>query len=126
MNEFYIIYFDRNQYSPQEGILFLFNNCYLWQLFIIIIIININIIITIIIIIIIIIITIAIIFCRLAIVDRLIASRHNMANNSQIGSSSYDPLGRSRTEIGLEVALSILICLISILDNSTSSVTTPS
>ena len=118
MNEFYIICFDRNQYSPQEGILFLFNNCYLWQLFIIIIIIIIiNIIITIIIIIIIIIITIAIIFCRSAIVDRLIASWYNMANNSQTGPSSYDPLGRSRTEIGFEVALSILICLISILDN---------
>ena len=40
-----------------------------------------------------------------------------MANNSQTGSSSFDPLGRSRSEIGLEVALSILICLISILDN---------
>ena len=41
-----------------------------------------------------------------------------MANNSQTqGSSSYDPLGRSSSEIGLEVALSILICLISILDN---------
>ena len=49
---------------------------------------------------------------------RLIVSRHNMANNSQIGSSSYDPLGRSSSEIGLEVFLSILICLISILDNS--------
>ena len=40
-----------------------------------------------------------------------------MANKSQTGSSSHDPLGRSRCEIGLEVALSILICLISILDN---------
>ena len=40
-----------------------------------------------------------------------------MANNSQIGSSSPDPLGRSRSEIGLEVALSILICVMSILDN---------
>ena len=40
-----------------------------------------------------------------------------MANNSQTGSSSHDPLGRSRSEIGLEVALSILICLMSILDN---------
>ena len=67
MNEFYIIYFNRNQYSPQEGILFLFNNYYLWPLFIVIIIIII-IIIVIIIIIIIIIITITIIFCRSAIV----------------------------------------------------------
>ena len=40
-----------------------------------------------------------------------------MANNSQTGSSSHDPLGRSRSEIGLEVALAILICLISFLDN---------
>ena len=40
-----------------------------------------------------------------------------MANNSQTGSSSHDLLGRSRSEIGLEVALSILICLMSILDN---------
>ena len=28
MNEFYIIYFNRNQYSPQEGILFLFKYYY--------------------------------------------------------------------------------------------------
>ena len=63
MNEFYIIYFNRNQYSPQEGVLFLFNNYYLWPLFIVIIII----IIIIIVIIIIIIITITIIFCRSAI-----------------------------------------------------------
>ena len=54
MNEFYIIYFNRNQYSPQEGILFLFNYYYLWPIFIIIIII--------------IIIIITIIFCRLALV----------------------------------------------------------
>ena len=40
-----------------------------------------------------------------------------MANNSQTGSSFHDPLGRSRSEIGLEVALAILICLISFLDN---------
>ena len=40
-----------------------------------------------------------------------------MAKNSQTGSSSHDPLGRSRSEIGLEVALAILICLISFLDN---------
>ena len=49
--------------------------------------------------------------------NHLIVSWYNMANNSQTGSSSFDPLGRSRSEIGLEVALSILICLISILDN---------
>ena len=40
-----------------------------------------------------------------------------MAINSQTGSSSHDPLGRSRSEIGLEVVLAILICLMSILDN---------
>ena len=40
-----------------------------------------------------------------------------MAYSFQTGPSSHDPLGRSRTEISLEVALSILICLISILDN---------
>ena len=40
-----------------------------------------------------------------------------MAINSQTGSSSHDPLGRSRSEIGLEVALAILVCLMSILDN---------
>ena len=57
MNEFYIIYFNRNQYSPQEGILFLFKYYYLWPLFIVIIFI-----------IIIIIIIITIIFCRLALV----------------------------------------------------------
>ena len=68
MNEFYIIYFNRNQYSPQEGILFLFNYYYLWPLFIVIIIIIIIIIIIVIIIIIIIIITITNIFCRSAIV----------------------------------------------------------
>ena len=41
-----------------------------------------------------------------------------MANNSQTRSSSHDTLGRSRSEIGLEVTLSIIICLMSILDNS--------
>ena len=40
-----------------------------------------------------------------------------MANNSQIGSSSHDPLGRSHSEIGLVVALSILISLTSFLGN---------
>ena len=40
-----------------------------------------------------------------------------MAYSFQKGPSSHDPLGRSRSEISLEVALSILICLISILDN---------
>ena len=40
-----------------------------------------------------------------------------MANNSQIGSSSQDPLGRSHSEIGLVVALAILISLISFLGN---------
>ena len=42
-----------------------------------------------------------------------------MVNNSQTGSTptTHDPLGRSRSEIGLEVALAILICLISFLDN---------
>ena len=40
-----------------------------------------------------------------------------MAYSFQTGPSSHDPLGRSRTEISLEVALSILICLISILNN---------
>ena len=40
-----------------------------------------------------------------------------MANNSQTGSSSHDPLRHSRSEIGLEVALAILICFISFLDN---------
>ena len=40
-----------------------------------------------------------------------------MAINSQTGSSSHDPLGRSPSEIGLEVVLAILICLMSILDN---------
>ena len=40
-----------------------------------------------------------------------------MVNNSQTGSSSHDPLRRSRSEIGLELALAILICLISFLDN---------
>ena len=49
--------------------------------------------------------------------NHLMVSWYNVANNSQTGSSSFDPLGRSRSEIGLEVALSILICLISILDN---------
>ena len=57
MNEFYIIYFNRNQYSPQEGTRFLFKYYYLWPLFIVIIFI-----------IIIIIIIITIIFCRLALV----------------------------------------------------------
>ena len=44
---------------------------------------------------------------------------YNMVNNSQTGSTptTHDPLGRSRSEIGLEVALAILICLISFLDN---------
>ena len=42
-----------------------------------------------------------------------------MVNNSQTGSTptTHDPLGRSRSEIGLEVALAILICLISFLNN---------
>ena len=42
-----------------------------------------------------------------------------MVNNSQTGSTptTHDPLGLSRSEIGLEVALAILICLISFLDN---------
>ena len=40
-----------------------------------------------------------------------------MANNSQIGLSSHDPLGRSHSEIGLVVALSILISLTSFLGN---------
>ena len=40
-----------------------------------------------------------------------------MAYSFQTGPSSHDPLGRSHTEISLEVALSILICLISILNN---------
>ena len=40
-----------------------------------------------------------------------------MANNSQIGSSSHDPLKRSYSQIGLEVALAILISLMSFLGN---------
>ena len=40
-----------------------------------------------------------------------------MTNSSQTEPSSHDPLGRSRSEIALEVALAILICLTSILDN---------
>ena len=40
-----------------------------------------------------------------------------MQNNSQTEQSSHDPLGRSPSEIGLEVALSILFCITSILDN---------
>ena len=40
-----------------------------------------------------------------------------MAYSFQTGPSSHDPLGRSRSEISLEVALSILICLTSIFDN---------
>ena len=48
-------------------------------------------------------------FCRLA--------SHNMADSSQSGSSTRDPLERSPTEISLEVTLSILICLTSILGN---------
>ena len=40
-----------------------------------------------------------------------------MANNSQTEPCCHDPLGRSRSEIGLEVALSILICLTSFLGN---------
>ena len=38
-----------------------------------------------------------------------------MANYSQTEPCCHDPLGRSRGEIGLEVALSILICLTSFL-----------
>lgn len=48
-------------------------------------------------------------FCRL--------SCYNMANKSQTGSSSHNPLGRSLSETGLEVALSILITLTSFLGN---------
>ena len=48
-------------------------------------------------------------FCRL--------SCYNMANNSQTGSSSHAPLGRYLSEIGLEVALSILVTLTSFLGN---------
>ena len=40
-----------------------------------------------------------------------------MADSSQSGSSTHDPLERSPTEISLEVTLSILICLTSILGN---------
>ena len=40
-----------------------------------------------------------------------------MGNNSQTEPCCHDPLGRSRSEIGLEVALSILVCLTSFLDN---------
>ena len=40
-----------------------------------------------------------------------------MANNSQTEPCCHDPLGRSRSEIGLEVALSFLISLTSFLDN---------
>ena len=40
-----------------------------------------------------------------------------MANNSQIGSSSHDPLGRSHSEIGLVVVSSILISLTSFSGN---------
>ena len=40
-----------------------------------------------------------------------------MANYSQTEPCCHDPLGRSRGEIGLEVALSILICLTSFLGN---------
>ena len=40
-----------------------------------------------------------------------------MANNSQTGWSSHDPLRRSHSQIGLEVALSILISLFSFLGN---------
>lgn len=40
-----------------------------------------------------------------------------MANNSQTGSSSHAPLGRYLSEIGLEVALSILVTLTSFLGN---------
>ena len=40
-----------------------------------------------------------------------------MADNTQIGSSSQDPLRRSHSEIGLVVALSILISLTSFLGN---------
>ena len=48
-------------------------------------------------------------FCRLV--------YHNMADSSQSRSSTHDPLERSPTEISLEVTLSILICLTSILGN---------
>ena len=40
-----------------------------------------------------------------------------MEKNSQSDPSSHDPLGRKRSQIGLEVALSILICLTSFLGN---------
>ena len=40
-----------------------------------------------------------------------------MTNSSQTEPSSHDPLGRSSSEISLEVALAILICVTSILDN---------
>ena len=40
-----------------------------------------------------------------------------MTNNSLTGTSFHDPLERSISKIGLEVSLSILICLTSFLDN---------
>ena len=40
-----------------------------------------------------------------------------MTNSSQTEPSSHDPLGRSSSEISFEVALAILICVSSILDN---------
>ena len=40
-----------------------------------------------------------------------------MTNSSRTEPSSHDPLGRSSSEISLEVALAILICVTSILDN---------
>ena len=40
-----------------------------------------------------------------------------MTNNSLTGTSFHDPLGRSISKIGLEVALSIIIYLTSFLDN---------
>ena len=44
-------------------------------------------------------------------------SSYNMTNNSLTGTSFHDPLERSISKIGLEVILSILICLTSFLDN---------
>ena len=44
-------------------------------------------------------------------------SSYNMTNNSLTGTSFHDPLERSISKIGLEVTLSILICLTSFLDN---------
>ena len=44
-------------------------------------------------------------------------SWYNMENNSQTDPSSHDPLDRSRSQVGLEVALSILIYVTSFLGN---------